>query len=60
VNPYFEYRSSYYKEGSEIVVKTEFINASAFIAPEDYAHYRTCCQTMRETRNNHALLRRKK
>jgi hypothetical protein len=60
VNPYFEYRSSYYKEGSEIVVKTEFINTAALIAPEDYARYRSCCQAMRETRNNLALLRRKK
>jgi len=60
VNPYFEYRSGYHKEGSEIVVQNELVKTAATIAPEDYAHYRTCCQTMRESRTNHALVRKRR
>ena len=60
VNPYFEYRSSYHKEGSEIVVHNELVKTAAIIAPEDYAHYRSCCQMMRESRVKHALLRKRK
>ena len=60
VNPYFEYRSGYHKEGSEIVVLNEFVKNAVIIAPEDYAHYRSCCQMRREARSNHALIKKKR
>ena len=60
VNPYFQYRSGYQKEGPEIVVQNEFVRNAAIIAPGDYAHYRSCCQMMIQSRANHALLRKGK
>jgi hypothetical protein len=44
--PFFEFRSSYRKDGKNIVCKQEYIQKAIRVSPADYPDYRRYCKEM--------------
>ena len=57
-NPYFEYRSSYKKNGQEIFYEAELFETAVKIPPEEYDDYRTHCQIMNKSHTRYVLFKK--
>jgi hypothetical protein len=60
INQYFEFRSSYRKEGERIFYQGELIRKAATITPEEYASYQKYCQEMGKSFKRSVLFKAKK
>jgi hypothetical protein len=58
-NQYFEFCSSYRKEGERIIYEGELIRKATRITPEEYASYQKYCQGMEKSFNRSVLFRKK-
>jgi hypothetical protein len=58
-NQYFEFRSSYRKEGERIIYEGELIRKAIRITPEEYASYQKSCFGMEKSFNRSVLFRKK-
>ena len=59
-SPYFEYRSSYRREGEEIFYQGEHINKAVRIPPEEYRRYHKFCQMMENSCERYLLFRKER
>jgi hypothetical protein len=59
-NPYFEYRSSYRREGGKVFYEADFIQKAGQILPEKYTDYRTSCHLMEKSCERYVLFREKR
>jgi hypothetical protein len=59
-NPYFEYRSSYQKNGEKILYQAELFETAVKIPTEGYDDYRNCCQKMNKSHTRYVLFREKR
>ena len=58
--PYFEYHSSYRREGRKIFYQGEYIRRAVKIPPEEYNDYRKSCQMMEKSCERYVLFRERK
>ncbi len=58
--PYFEYHSSYKKEGEKVLYQGELIRKLVKIQPEKYNNYRKFCQMMEKSCERYVLFRERK
>jgi len=58
-NQYFEFRSSYRKEGERIFYEGELIRKALRITPEEYASYQKYCQEMGKSFKRSVLFKKK-
>lgn len=56
-NQYFEFRSSYRKEGGKIIYQGEFATKALRITPEEYPAYYKSCQVMEKSFNRSVLFK---
>lgn len=58
--PYFEFHSSFKKEGEKVLYQGEFIRKAVKIPPEKYNNYRKFCQRMQKSCERYVLFREKR
>lgn len=58
--PYFEFHSSFKKEGERVLYQGEFIRKAVKISPEEYTNYRKFCQMMEKSCERYVLFREKR
>ena len=56
-NDYFEYRSSYQREGDKIIYQGELRRKAVKISPEEYPHYQRFCTMMGKSFKQPVLFR---
>lgn len=59
MNQYFEFRSSYRKEGGKILYKGEYIRKAVRIPPEEYGSYKNSCFGMEKSFNRSVVFKKK-
>ncbi len=58
-NRYFEFRSTYRKQGEKIAYQGEFLKKAIRITPEEYPVYQKTCQEMEKSLRREVLFRKK-
>jgi len=59
-NPYFDFHSSYQREGQKVVYRGEYIKKAVRIPPKGYPLYHKFCQKMEKSCEEYVLFREKR